>query len=67
MEWEYKTVELGEFLNERKELSVVEHLNEYGKKHWELISIFEPKAQSYGIPNKLDESFLIFKRPVNAK
>lgn len=65
MKWEYKTVSLGEFVNKNKTLNIAETLNEYGAQGWELVSIFEPKAQSYGIPNRLDESFMVFKRADN--
>lgn len=63
MEWEYKTISLDQFVNEKDELSIAEHLNEYGKEQWELVNIYEPKMQSYGYSNKLDESFMVFKRP----
>ena len=63
MEWEYKTVALEDFISEWQELSITEQLNKYGEEGWELASIYEPKAQSYGRPNKLDERFMVFKRP----
>lgn len=63
MEWEYKTIAFDQFVNEKNELSIEEHLNVYGKEEWELVNMHEPKMQAYGQPNKLDESFMVFKRP----
>lgn len=63
MKWEYKTITFDQFVNEKDDVGIAERLNEYGKEEWELVNMHEPKMQSYGQPNKLDESFMVFKRP----